>query len=203
MKKLETQNNEHAHQAHQQLQRERSRLNELVRELSKAQNQYNIERIEVELRTIEIRIFETLRHLGYNPHPSTTSPHVTTHSPTTSKKPNTTTYQKTAATRVTIKTTAKLISTTPGPIEMKAVLVKKATELENYANSEIEKLKKENKTSLAKGLQSLELEVKEVSAKLQKTTTKEILELIESELYWLERRLAIETEALVQQEKTN
>ena len=66
MKKLETQNNMHAHQAFLKLEQHVTRLNEMVDKLIAAQEMKTIERMEVELRSIENKIFGELKRLNFS-----------------------------------------------------------------------------------------------------------------------------------------
>ena len=154
-----------------------------------AQDQRYIERYEVELRAIETRLYivlsilKNLEKTAHTKHPSTG---------TTGHQSGTTTSP------VTTKAHA---STTLSPAQFKDALIKRATLLENKVKVELAKLQKDGRTAGAAALKTLDAEVIAVTAKLPKFSDPDILNIFESEFYWLETRLAIDLQALAAQDK--
>jgi len=76
IKRLEadTAHRQQAEMVARELRRAEQRLGEIAMDLVKAQDQMSIERYEVELRAIEVRLYEALRALHFNPSTGTPAP---------------------------------------------------------------------------------------------------------------------------------
>jgi hypothetical protein len=94
-----------------ELRRAENRLGEIAHELTLAQDQRQIERTEVELRVIEVRLYEALRRLHLNPATGTPPPSTTQNPTGTTPSPRPTT----AAPITTPRPTTGAPVTTPRP----------------------------------------------------------------------------------------
>ncbi|XP_054154697.1 probable global transcription activator SNF2L2 [Oppia nitens] len=83
---------------------------------------------------------------------------------------------------------------TPKPID-KDELLKIAAQLDKLATDEISKFKAIDRVSLVANIQILQQNVRDLVNKLKTTTGALPLEVIKSQLFWLERQLGVEIEA--------
>ena len=93
-----------AHEVARLLRREEQRLDEIVKELEAASTQRRIEALEVELRAIEVRLYEALKELHYQPTSHTPRPVTgsTVHARPTTTVPNS-----------TVRTTSRPVTVAP------------------------------------------------------------------------------------------
>ena len=156
-------------------------IDRISRQLEKSQTIIEIQTLEVELRATEIRLYETLLALNFHPHPTF---------PTIADSSTTPISTQTTMTDTTTLSEAEIL---------KGELISKVNELKDYAKIEIDKLCKMNITKVE--LEDLEKKVEVIDLKLKQLNSSNILPFLEIELYWLEKRLAVEVEALVAQDK--
>ena len=163
------------------------RMDLINQQLVKEKDLDIIKELEKELQEIENKLMKAYKEWK----PS----RVTTVRPTSSRP----TVRATTvhSTRPTVHVTVSPSTlTTLTPTQLKELLLKRATKLEASAKSEIAKLKAEKRDAQVLSLQWLEDEVIRIADKLQKTSQVDILKVLDSELYDLEKRLSNEIKAL-------
>ena len=88
LEKTEGIKKQHAQMIARVLRREEHRLEQIAKELSEAQDERRIEYLEVEMRAIEVRIYEALRLLHFEVTSPTTRPATASPRPVTTARPN-------------------------------------------------------------------------------------------------------------------
>ena len=113
LKTLRAESGNRAKEAARLLEREEQQLEQIAERLNKAQDQRTIEVIEVELRAIEVRLYEALRALRFQPS-TQTPPRTTRPAGPTTKKVGTT-----EPTRPTTRGPVTARPTTRGPVTVR------------------------------------------------------------------------------------
>ncbi|CAG2163770.1 unnamed protein product [Oppiella nova] len=85
--------------------------------------------------------------------------------------------------------------TTPIPLD-KDALLKKAAELDKLAKDEIDKFDKLSRRALVSNIESLDQTILDLAAKIKTTSGVLPLQVLESQLYWLETELGVEIDAI-------
>ncbi|CAG2169165.1 unnamed protein product [Oppiella nova] len=86
-------------------------------------------------------------------------------------------------------------TTTPIPLD-KDALLKKAAELDKLAKDEIAKFDKLSRRALVSNVESLDQTLLDLAAKINTTSGVLPLQVLESQLFWIERELGLEIDAI-------